>query len=242
MWTAIGIIGVLGFLVAIVGTIIMAIKRNPLKKWVAAIGICFVMFVMGVSNSTPSSNNSSQTTSTSAGNTVSVEAQKEPVQQTPKSNAIKQGQYKVGSDIPAGDYVLIANGGSAYFQISTDSSGTLDSIIANDNFTSRSIVSVGEGQYFEFRGCSAYPYAQAPAVQPKDNVLEAGMYKVGTDIPAGEYKVESTGSSGYLEVSSNSSHSLNAIVANDNFQGSKYITVKDGQYLKLSYAKLYVNK
>ncbi len=55
------------------------------------------------------------------------------------------------------------------------------------------------------------------------------MYKVGSDIPAGEYKVEASGD-GYIEVSNNSTHSLNAIATNDYFQGTKYVTVKDGQY------------
>lgn len=159
---------------------------------------------------------------------------------TAPENVFKSGMYKVGSDIPAGEYVLITDRG-AYFAVTSDSSGSLDSILANDNFNSRSIVSVSDGQYLELKGCKAYPFAEAPAVDKSSGVLESGMYKVGVDIPAGEYKVESVNSMGYIEVSANSNHTLDAIAANDNFEGSKYISVNDGQYLKTSNVKVYLN-
>jgi hypothetical protein len=61
----------------------------------------------------------------------------------------------------------------------------------------------------------------------------AGTYKVGTDLPAGEYKLTSTDTvPAYWEVT-NSSAPDAQIVGNDNFTGSAYVTVSDGQYLKL---------
>lgn len=64
-------------------------------------------------------------------------------------------------------------------------------------------------------------------------VLAEGTYKVGTDIPAGEYKLTATsGDMGYWEVTNSSSADAD-IVGNDNFTGSAYVTVSDGQYLKL---------
>ena len=68
------------------------------------------------------------------------------------------------------------------------------------------------------------------------------MFKVGKDIPAGEYKVilDSTIGMGYLEVSSNSSHQLSSIVTNENVTADTYITVKDGQYLKLNDVKIQI--
>jgi hypothetical protein len=68
----------------------------------------------------------------------------------------------------------------------------------------------------------------------------SGMYKVGVDIPAGEYKVlpeeNSTLGFGYFEVTKTSRHILDDIVSNDNFEDSRYITLENGQYLKLSEA------
>ena len=51
MWDAIGIIGLLATVVAIVVTVVLAIKRNPVwKKWLAGVGIAFVLFVVGAIN------------------------------------------------------------------------------------------------------------------------------------------------------------------------------------------------
>ena len=144
------------------------------------------------------------------------------------------GQYKVGSDIPAGEYVLFADGYSGYFEVTTDSSGELDSIIVNDNFYTNSIVTINEGEYFQMTGCYAIPIEENPPVDTTDE----GMFKVGLHIEPGEYKVTVDESAvlgyGYVEVSSDSSHKLTSIVSNDNFEGSRYITVTSGQYLTLS--------
>lgn len=207
-------------------------ENKPLWKrwwfWVIAIVIIIALASSGDETTTTTSN------SGDSNPVATTPAEPEP------ENAFKSGMYKVGSDIPAGEYVLITSG-DAYFAITSDSSGSLESILANDNFTSRSIVSVSDGQYLELTACKAYPFAEAPAVDKSNGILESGMYKVGVDIPAGEYKVESINSMGYLEVSSDSRHTLNSIVTNDNFEGSKYITVKDGQYLKLSNVRVYLN-
>ena len=154
-----------------------------------------------------------------------------------KAQYFSAGMYKVGTDLPAGEYVLIADS-SSYFQVSKDSTGSLDSVISNDNFSGRSIITVKEGQYLTVTGAKIYKIAEAPAVDISSGTLPEGMYKVGADIKAGEYKVHPTGSMSYCEVATNSSHTLDSIISNDNFTADKYITVKDGQYLKLSGAEL----
>ena len=132
-----------------------------------------------------------------------------------KSILIKSGMYKVGTDIKAGEYVIVSDQ-MAYMQLSKDSTGTLDSIIANENIQNRTIITIKDGQYFEVRGGDTYPIDKAPKVEVSDNLLPAGMYKVGLDVQPGEYKVIAEGS-GYVEVASNSSHNLSSIVSNDNF-------------------------
>lgn len=152
------------------------------------------------------------------------------------TKSYKAGMYKVGTDIPAGEYVLIGES-TAYFQVSKDSVGSLESIVSNDNFTGRSYVTVESGQYLDIKRAIAYPSASAPKVTPVNNTLPEGMYKVGVDLAAGEYKVTSSGM-GYVEVSTSSKHDLMDVVSNDNFSGEKYVTVKDGQYVKISRATL----
>jgi hypothetical protein len=71
--------------------------------------------------------------------------------------------------------------------------------------------------------------------------LNSGMYKIGRDLPAGEYKVVSEGDYSYYEVAKDSSNTLEGIITNDNFTGEKYITVSDGQYIKLTNCYLLVD-
>lgn len=66
------------------------------------------------------------------------------------------------------------------------------------------------------------------------------MHKVGSDIPAGEYKIIPEGSMSYKEVSKDSTHSLHSIISNDILQGEGYATISNGQYLKLTGAKIKV--
>lgn len=151
-----------------------------------------------------------------------------------KDKYIKAGMYKVGTDISPGEYLLYPDGGMAYYQVSKDSSGALESIISNDNFQGTRYVTVKEGQYFELKSSKMLAVGEAPVQNPQNGKYGEGMYKVGRDIKAGEYKVVSEGASAYYEVSSNSSGSIESIITNDNFDGEKYITIKDGQYIKLN--------
>jgi hypothetical protein len=152
----------------------------------------------------------------------------------------KAGMYKVGTDIEAGEYMLLSNGGtSAYFQVSKDSSGSLESIITNDNFEGSRYITVSDGQYFELRNGKLAPIEEAPVQKPEDGVYKPGMYKVGRDIEPGEYKVRpQAGALAYYEVSKDSSGSLTSIVTNDNIENEKYITISEGQYIKLNSCEL----
>lgn len=152
----------------------------------------------------------------------------------PAKNRYKASTYKVGSDIPAGEYVVYCDSFMGYIETAKDSSGTLDSIIANENISTNSIVTISDGQYFKMTGCYAVPIDEAGSLDTSSD----GMFKVGVHLPAGEYKIEVDKDSvigfGYVEISRDSYHVLDSIISNDNFEGSKYITVSDGQYLKLT--------
>lgn len=162
-----------------------------------------------------------------------------------KEAGFASGMYKIGQDMPAGEYKLFSTGGLAgisYFEIAKDSTNTLESIIANDNFFSFTYVTVTEEQYFKFTDARAVPAGDAEKSGPVDGKYSSGMYKVGVDIPAGEYKVlpneDSTLGYGYFEITNSSRHAFDDIVSNDNFEDSRYVTLKDGQYLKLSEAHI----
>lgn len=81
---ALGVIGLLGFIVTIIGAFVMAIKRDPVwKKWLAAIGICFVMFVLGAVNDSP------KNTAQNSANIITSSPQlSQPVQQSDSVPAV----------------------------------------------------------------------------------------------------------------------------------------------------------
>lgn len=211
-------------------------KKSLFKRWWFWVIVIFII-IGAISNSGGGNNTDNGATATASNQTASTTV---PIAPPVKDNSIKAGMYKVGSDIQAGEYVLVENGSMAYFQITKDSTGTLDSILANDNFSNRSIITIKDGQYLEFRGCKAYLFNVAPTINA-NNVLPEGMYKVGTDLSPGEYKITADGD-GYIEVSKDSTHNMLSIVSNDNFSGEKYVTVSSGQYLKMNNASLVLNK
>ncbi len=145
------------------------------------------------------------------------------------------GMYRIGTDMPAGEYYLFSQSNyGAYFEIDRDTSGSLDSIIANDNFNYNSIVTVSAGQYLKLDSCYAIPIAYA-----RVSTAGEGMFKVGRDISAGEYKLLSTDAfGGYYEVATSALHDIDSIISNDNFEGTQYVSVQNGQYLKLSGCKI----
>lgn len=66
------------------------------------------------------------------------------------NSIIKEGTYKVGKDIPAGEYIVTPEEGrTCYYEVSADSSG--DSIITNENVAGQDYITVEDGQYFKIK-------------------------------------------------------------------------------------------
>lgn len=152
----------------------------------------------------------------------------------------KAGMYKVGTDIPAGLYVLQATDhATAHYTITKDSTGEIDSIVANDSFPVNAYVEVEEGQYLEVKRARFAPESDVPAFTDTDGIYGEGMYKVGKDLPAGEYKVRAVeGKTAYVAVLSHCNGGLGSVVTNDNFTDEKYVTVKEGQYIVINRGEL----
>ena len=209
--------------------------KTPIyKKWWfwLIIGILFISAVFG------SQGDDSSTGNHNVGSASSNESDKS----NSNSNIIwkSAGTYKVGKDIKAGEYFVKCTSYNCYVQVSSDSSGRFDSIIANDNISTHTYITVRDGEYLTVTGGK---FASAENVDPQkpnsDGAYEDGMYKIGKDIPEGEYKVIATNSC-YIEISSNSNHTFNSIISNNNIEvgTSTYITVSNGEYLKVSGGKI----
>lgn len=73
-----------------------------------------------------------------------------PINKT-ENGYYKNGMFKVGTDIPAGEYV-VESSGSGYVTVSVDSRHTYDGILSYENVESYEYVYVQEGQYLTLHG------------------------------------------------------------------------------------------
>ncbi len=139
--------------------------------------------------------------------------------------------YKVGVDIPAGEYKVFTDA-RGYFGICSDAN--CDMIIRNENFSGQAYINISTGQFLELSRCYAVPIVEAPIYNAGGGVYEPGEYKVGIEIPAGEYRVTSLGGGrGYYGIEVPLSNGARHIVSNNSFQGSAYVSVQRGQILQL---------
>lgn len=136
--------------------------------------------------------------------------------------------YMVGADMPEGEYILISDSMSGYFNISADPSGR--SILANDGFGAVAYVNAVRGTYLHLSRCYAIPYTDKITFNPVNNGYITGTYKVGKDLAPGTYKLTAI-SGGYYEITKTPQGNIQS---NDFFgSGSTYISVKNGEYVQL---------
>lgn len=187
--------------------------------------------VQAISTTTPSKPH--ETNPAKAPTAPSPEPTTVPPTTVPEITVYKDGMYKVGVDIDPGEYFIVCSKSSCYFQVSSDSSGSLNSIIANDNISAFTFITVDSGQYLMVEGGEFVKAKDAAVPGANSNgIYGEGMYRVGIDIPAGEYKITcAEGRSCYVQVSRDSYGTLSSIIVNDNISATHYITVSEGQYL-----------
>ena len=143
-------------------------------------------------------------------------------------------QYKSGTDIPAGEYVLLATDDYAYFCLSSDANQ--NTIICNDSFETDSIVSIQAGEYLSMDDCIAIPADEFYESHQINTDSNGTMLKVGYDLDPGEYKLTATNGDGYYCIYNDSRQQ--DIETNDFFSGSTYISLHAGQYLSLDDCRL----
>ncbi|MFF7446203.1 MULTISPECIES: hypothetical protein [unclassified Streptomyces] len=150
------------------------------------------------------------------------------------------GDFQVGSDIKPGTYRTTGNDdGMCYWERAKDSSGEMDSLLANDNVTGTSYVTVkASDKLFKSSDCNDWEAvgAQAKGSPAATMAGDGGMFKVGADIAPGTYK--SAGNEDdmcYWERTKDAEHGLDSIIANDNVTGSAVVTISASDtYFKTS--------
>ncbi|WP_406352774.1 hypothetical protein [Streptomyces sp. NBC_00658] len=154
-----------------------------------------------------------------------------------------EGDYEVGTDIKPGTYRTTGNTDDmCYWERAKDASGEVDSLLANDNVSGTSYVTIAASdKLFTSSGCKDWEAVDAkasgtPASQMKGN---GGMFRVGADIAPGTYK--STGNTDdmcYWERTKDASQSMDSIIANNNVSGTAVVTIAAGDaYFKTAGCK-----
>ncbi|MFF1448775.1 hypothetical protein ACFVYF_11570 [Streptomyces sp. NPDC058274] len=146
------------------------------------------------------------------------------------------GSFEVGTDIKPGTYRTTGNtDGMCYWERAKNASGEVASLIANDNVSGTSYVTVKAGdKLFKSSGCKDWEAVDGRTGKTKSPAAtrfegDGGMYRVGFDIAPGTYR--STGNSDdlcYWERAKDALHSIYSIRANDNVTGTAVVTISAG--------------
>jgi methionine-rich copper-binding protein CopC len=138
--------------------------------------------------------------------------------------------YIVGTDIPAGEYVITGAANSYWF---VSSSPDFMGILAGGG--SNSYITVDDGTYLTVVDGTVTPIAEAPVFAPVNGKFFEGMFKIGRDIPAGEYDVEvlvSSEETGYAILKDSYMVESSFIGEPVLFSsGTRHITLTEGQYI-----------
>ena len=159
------------------------------------------------------------------------------------------GTYKVGKDIPAGQYVVIhdtqvkSSDNFTYWAIYKNKKGTM---VRNDGFSYTSIVTLKKGQYFDLNGGYAVPINKVNksifTVKNLNKYAKGGAtVKVGTGFAPGTYKftLAKGKSSATIDIASKDrGANLNYKYSKSYYisKSSKSVTIrlKKGQYVEMN--------
>ncbi|MBC9716755.1 hypothetical protein H9Y04_29900 [Streptomyces sp. TRM66268-LWL] len=149
----------------------------------------------------------------------------------PKVAIEGDGDFEVGADVKPGTYKTAGNDdGMCYWERLKDSKGELESILANDNVTGTSYVTIKTGdKLFKSSGCKGWTAVdEAAKGSPKGGDVkgDGGMFKVGVDIAPGTYKSSgNTDDMCYWERAKDAEHGIDSIAANENVNGNGIVTI-----------------
>ena len=143
------------------------------------------------------------------------------------------GTYRVGKDIPAGEYCLYALNEYATVSISENDEIDYGRIAF---FTTHQFVTVTDGEYLivEDAEFTLADYITPFCAQPDGSYTEGG-YRIGIDMPAGEYYITSE-DIGTAHIASSGNLTYEDTVYSIGVGTFIYITVRDGDYLSLERA------
>lgn len=156
---------------------------------------------------------------------------------TQNPNLIPAGTYLVGTNIQPGYFTGQAGQGifeSCYWARLSDVSGSMESLLANDNSEGKYYLEVKASDYALKTDCNlTYLPTLPPPVTEFPTNISPGLYLVGIDILPGTYQGQGGTDildSCYWARLSNVAGDMNALLANDNASGQYYVQVQASDF------------
>ena len=144
----------------------------------------------------------------------------------------RPGIYQIGTDLPAGEYVIftLTNGIKGSYSILSDTSDDAQ-VLDHASFPYNSIVTLSEGQVLKLTRCSASPISEVPQIDH----FYGNMYKIGYHIPAGTYRLKRAKNvqAGVAFTLAWPSNTYDSVIDYMEVTDNAVITVHEGQYLQL---------
>jgi hypothetical protein len=196
--------------------------------------------VHSFSNSTSSLNEYSYSSSSSSSK---KDFSDESLKYQQEKGIYSGGIYKIGRDIPAGEYLLVYDKaspyGDFYFEICSDEDMSDSGKIYGDWQKVCAYVILDEGTYIKASNYTVYDISKNDiTLSPFEN---SGMYKVGRDIEPGTYFLESNNEYTAQYSIYTSINSISNITRCSGFvedDGTTEVTLKDGEYIKMTFCHL----
>ncbi|MBE6850495.1 MAG: hypothetical protein E7504_01980 [Ruminococcus sp.] len=184
--------------------------------------------------------------SLSSENALQETTGQESAEPTIPDKILGNGFYEVGVDIPAGEYVILAdntldmsNTPVLYAAVYTSPEGNDNDAVFSGWIHNNTIIRVQDGHYVEIDHAKMYESSQESLLTPFEN---GGLFHVGRDIPPGTYRIisDSNSSMGVYKVYSDLTFELDEIRDHNVFStnGSAEITLKEGEYLSMIFCCL----
>lgn len=154
-----------------------------------------------------------------------------------KDGGYLEGMYKIGTHIPAGEYMAVGKNNTMYsYSDKTWEWESQEGVAIINNYA---IMTLEHGQYLEFVGDGAfYPIDMTPPLETVDGIYKSGMYKVGTHMPAGIYEGSAIGADGYVVISKDSKNQRSSEISTTKIEEKEQFTLTEGQYVTIYGASL----
>lgn len=140
-------------------------SRRKANRIMLSIILAICTFIVGImigssGSDSPSASSTATTTATAWVTKTATASAAAAAPAKASDDTIGEGTFQVGSDVKAGTYEVTvpSDSDNCYWSRSKDSSGNVDSIIANDNLNpgAHGTVTLKKGETFETTGCGTW--------------------------------------------------------------------------------------